>query len=154
MIGGRRSSTDALSMNAIHDNYTQEQQATMSLLAGADVLLVPKEPFEFQPGSEYEYGFGLTVAGRIVEIASGKPFGEFVAGRILTPLGMKDTTWSPDAAQRERVARTYKLAGDKLVPAHNAFLTSDPDVKREAEPMRVRGVLAVRDGHEDLLRAG
>jgi CubicO group peptidase (beta-lactamase class C family) len=93
-----------------------------------------KEPFEFQPGSEYEYGFGLTVAGRIIEVVSGKSFEQFLAERIIQPLGMKDTTWHPDAAQRERLARTYKLAGDKLVPAHNAFLTSDPDVKREAEP--------------------
>jgi CubicO group peptidase (beta-lactamase class C family) len=95
-----------------------------------------KEPFEFQPGSEFEYGFGLTVAGRIVEIASGKTFEQFVGERILTPLGMKDTTWHPDAAQRERVARTYKLAADgsSLVPAHNAFLTSEPDIRREAEP--------------------
>ncbi|MEQ1851237.1 MAG: serine hydrolase [Chthoniobacteraceae bacterium] len=93
-----------------------------------------KEPFEFQPGSEYEYGFGLTVAGRIVEIVSGKSFEQFVAGRIIQPLKMKDTTWHPDASQRERLARTYKLAGDKLVPAHNAFLTSDPDIHREAEP--------------------
>ena len=95
-----------------------------------------KEPFEFQPGSEFEYGFGLTVAGRIVEIASGRTFEQFVGERIITPLGMKDTTWHPDAAQRERVARTYKLSADgsALVPAHNAFLTSEPDIKREAEP--------------------
>lgn len=97
-------------------------------------LDILKEPFEFQPGSEYEYGFGLTVAGRIVEIVGGKTFEQFVAERILQPLGMKDTTWHPDAAQRDRLARTYKLAGDKLVPAHNAFLTSDPDIHREAEP--------------------
>ncbi len=93
-----------------------------------------KEPFEFQPGAKFEYGFGLTVAGRIVEIASGKTFEQFVGERIITPLGMKDTTWHPDAAQRERIARTYKLSGDALVPAHNAFLTSEPDIKREAEP--------------------
>ncbi len=95
-----------------------------------------KEPFDFQPGSEFEYGFGLTVAGRIVEIASGRTFEQFVGERILTPLGMKDTTWHPDAAQRTRVARTYKLSSDgqALVPAHNAFLTSEPDIKREAEP--------------------
>ena len=93
-----------------------------------------KEPFEFQPGSKFEYGFGLTVAGRIVEIASGKPFEQFIAERIIQPLGMKDTTWHPDAAQRARLARAYKLSGGKLVPAHNAFVTSEPDVKREAEP--------------------
>jgi CubicO group peptidase (beta-lactamase class C family) len=93
-----------------------------------------KEPFEFQPGSKFEYGFGLTVAGRIVEIVSGKSFEQFVGERIIAPLGMKDTTWHPDAAQRARVARTYKLGGDALVPAHNAFLTSEPDIRREAEP--------------------
>ena len=93
-----------------------------------------KEPFEFQPGAKFEYGFGLTVAGRIVEIASGKSFEQFVGERIITPLGMKDTTWHPDAAQRARIARTYKASGDALVPAHNAFLTSEPDIKREAEP--------------------
>ena len=95
-----------------------------------------KEPFDFQPGSEFEYGFGLTVAGRIVEIASGRTFEQFVGERIIAPLGMKDTTWHPDAAQRERIARTYKLGtdGQALVPAHNAFLTSDPDIRREAEP--------------------
>ena len=95
-----------------------------------------KEPFEFQPGSEFEYGFGLTVAGRIVEIASGKSFEQFLGERIIAPLGMKDTTWHPDAAQRTRIARTYKLSADgqALVPAHNAFLTSEPDIRREAEP--------------------
>ena len=95
-----------------------------------------KEPFEFQPGSEFEYGFGLTVAGRIVEIASGKTFEQFLGERIIAPLGMKDTTWHPDAAQRVRIARTYKLSADgqALVPAHNAFLTSEPDIRREAEP--------------------
>ena len=97
-------------------------------------LDVLKGSFDFQPGSEFQYGFGLTVAGRIVEIVSGKPFDQFVAERILQPLGMKDTTWSPSAAQRARLARTYKLAGDKLVPAHNAFVTSEPDVLREPEP--------------------
>ncbi len=93
-----------------------------------------KEPFEFSPGEKFEYSFGTTVAGRCVEVASGKPFGVFIQERILGPLGMSDTTFAPDAAQRVRIARTYKLAGDKLVPAHNAFLTNEPDIKREAEP--------------------
>ena len=93
-----------------------------------------KAPFDFQPGSEFEYGFGLTIAGRIVEIVSGKSFEQFLGERIIAPLGMKDTTWHPNAAQRTRIARTYKLSGDVLVPAHNAFLTSEPDIRREAEP--------------------
>jgi CubicO group peptidase (beta-lactamase class C family) len=93
-----------------------------------------KEPFQFQPGEKFEYSFGTTIAGRCVEVAGGKPFTQFITERVLGPLKMRDTTFSPDAAQRLRVARSYKLSGDKLVPAHCAFLTSDPDVKREAEP--------------------
>ena len=95
---------------------------------------IVKEPFDFQPGEKFEYSFGTTIAGRCVEVASGKPFATFIQERILSPLKMDDTTFSPDAAQRARVARTYKLSGDKLVPAHSSFLTSEPDVKREAEP--------------------
>lgn len=93
-----------------------------------------REPFSFNPGERFEYGFGPTIAGRCIEVAAGKPYAQFVQERILTPLGMTDTTFSPDAAQRARIARTYKLNGDRLVPAHNSFLTSEPDVKREAEP--------------------
>jgi CubicO group peptidase (beta-lactamase class C family) len=118
--------------SGIHDPARKASDGNVSLAQYTLDLL--KEPFDFQPGSEFQYGFGLTVAGRIVEIVSGKSFEQFVAERILQPLGMKDTTWHPDAAQRERLARTYKLEGDRLVPAHNAFLTSEPDVKREAEP--------------------
>jgi CubicO group peptidase (beta-lactamase class C family) len=93
-----------------------------------------KEPFQFSPGEKFEYSFGTTIAGRCVEVASGKPFVQFIQERILNPLQMSDTTFSPDAAQRLRIARSYKLSGDTLVPAHCAFLTSEPDVKREAEP--------------------
>jgi CubicO group peptidase (beta-lactamase class C family) len=93
-----------------------------------------KEPFEFQPGTKFEYSFGPTIAGRCVEVAAGMPFQKFIRERILNPLKMRDTTFAPDAAQRLRLARSYKLSGDALVPAHCAFLTSDPDVQREAEP--------------------
>lgn len=95
---------------------------------------IVSSPFEFQPGEKFEYSFGTTVAGRCVEVASGKPFNTFIRERILEPLKMRDTTFAPDAAQRTRVARTYKTSGDTLVPAHNAFLTSEPDIRREAEP--------------------
>lgn len=93
-----------------------------------------KEPFQFQPGEKFEYSFGTTIAGRCVEVASGKSYTQFIQERILGPLKMSDTTFSPDAAQRPRIARSYKMAGESLVPAHCAFLTSEPDVKREAEP--------------------
>jgi CubicO group peptidase (beta-lactamase class C family) len=92
-------------------------------------------PLEFEPGSAYEYGYGPTVAGRIVEIVSGKPFDVFLEERVFGPLGMKDTTFHPNEEQRRRLAKTYMPGQDHtLVPAYNPFITQDATVRRTPEP--------------------
>lgn len=95
-----------------------------------------KTPLAFQPGSSYEYGFGPTVAGRIIEIVSGMKYEDFMRSRIFEPLGMKDTTFHPDDALRARIARTYKMDEDtkELVPGYNPFVTSDASVRHMPEP--------------------
>lgn len=104
-------------------------------LKGYTLALV-KAPLAFEPGTDYEYGFGITVAGRIAEIVSGKPFDVFLQERLLDPLGMKDTTFHPDEHLRARIAKTYKTAeeGEGLVAAYNPFVTSDATVRRMTEP--------------------
>ena len=62
---------------------------------------------DFQPGSRWTYsgGTGLDVVARIVEIASGVPYDEFVQTRILDPLEMTDTHYNlPSAKESRRVA--------------------------------------------------
>ncbi len=95
-----------------------------------------RTPLAFQPGSSYEYGFGPTVAGRIVEIVSGMKYDEFVQKRICAPLGMKDTQFNPDNAHRARIAQTYKTDEDshELVPGYNPFVTHDVSVTHMVEP--------------------
>jgi CubicO group peptidase (beta-lactamase class C family) len=95
-----------------------------------------KAPFAFQPGESYEYGFGITVAGRIAEIVSQQPFEQLMQERLFTPLGMKDTTFHPNASQRTRLAKTYKTKDDKsaLVRANNSFVTWEPGEQRMPEP--------------------
>jgi CubicO group peptidase (beta-lactamase class C family) len=98
--------------------------------------LLVKAPLAFEPGSAYEYGFGLTVAGRIAEIVSQKPFDVLMQERILTPLGMNDTAFHPDDRLRARIARTYKTddESEKLVRGHNPFVTLDTFERRMTEP--------------------
>ncbi len=93
-------------------------------------------PLAFEPGTDYEYGFGPTIAGRILELVSGMHYEEFLAKRLFGPLGMKDTMFNPDETHRKRIARTYKMDEDtqELVPGYNAFVTSDASVKRMIEP--------------------
>lgn len=100
------------------------------------VATLTKTPLAFQPGSSYEYGFGPTVAGRIIEIVSGMKYEEFMRTRLFEPLGMKDTTFHPTDEQRARIARTYKMDGDTrhFVPGYNPFVTSDSSVQHMPEP--------------------
>lgn len=95
-----------------------------------------KRPLSFEPGGAYEYGFGITVAGRIAEIVSGQSFEELLAARIFRPLGMSDTTFHPDEAQRTRIARTYRKTepGGVLAPAPNPFFTGDAGARHMPEP--------------------
>lgn len=86
-------------------------------------------PLNFEPGTKWQYGYGLSVAGRVVEVVSGMPFDKFVRERITGPLGMDDTTFFLNDAQYARLATVYKLNDDKsgLVPAENKFVTPDPE---------------------------
>ncbi|HEY1050056.1 MAG TPA: serine hydrolase domain-containing protein, partial [Prosthecobacter sp.] len=102
----------------------------------AYVASLIKTPLAFQPGTSYEYGFGPTVAGRIIEIVSGMKYEDFMRTRVFEPLGMNDTTFHPDDALRARIARTYKMDEDtrELVPGYNPFVTRDSSVTHMPEP--------------------
>src|SRR5258706_113722 len=65
-------------------------------------------PLQWQPGSKYEYGNqGMNIAARMVEIASGLPYEEFLQKRFFDPLGMTETTFWPSEAQIARLAGAY-----------------------------------------------
>jgi CubicO group peptidase (beta-lactamase class C family) len=48
-------------------------------------------PLLHQPGEVWEYSWGVDVLARVVEVASGQSFDEFLRTRIFKPLGMIDT---------------------------------------------------------------
>jgi CubicO group peptidase (beta-lactamase class C family) len=64
----------------------------------------------FEPETKYAYSNqGINTAGRIVEAVSGRSFEDFLDERLFKPLGMKDTTFWPNAEQVARLAKSYKL---------------------------------------------
>lgn len=87
------------------------------------------QPLNFEPGTKWQYGYGLSVAGRVVEVVSGMPFDKFVRERITEPLGMGDTTFHLNDGQYARFATLYKLNDDKsaLVPAEHKYVTPEPE---------------------------
>ena len=76
------------------------------------VIAYARVPMKFAPGAKWEYSNGgFNTLGRIIEIVSGKPFATFLRQRLLSPLGMKDTTFWPSP---RRVAKSYRPGAGRL----------------------------------------
>jgi len=72
-----------------------------------------KTPLDFQPGTKFVYvNAGIDTAARIIEVVSGEPYEKFLQEHLLTPLGMSDTTFWPDAGQLTRLVSFYKATPD------------------------------------------
>lgn len=79
------------------------------------VKLFAQQPLEVQPGTRWIYSnMGIAVAGRIVEVVTGKSFEQFLEERLFTPLGMKDTHFFLPASKNARVAQIYQLTDGGL----------------------------------------
>ncbi len=48
-------------------------------------------PMTFEPGTHWQYGYGLDIMAAVVEATSGQTLGEFMQENIFDPLDMKDT---------------------------------------------------------------
>ena len=71
---------------------------------------------DFEPGTRYSYSnTGYDILGRIVEKASGLPYGEFLSNRILKPLGLEHTIYEPDTA------------GTRFAQGYSSFALSGPE---------------------------
>jgi len=83
-----------------------------------------QRPLAFEPGTKWQYSPGLNVAGRIIEVVSGKPLETFLKERIFDPLEMKNTTFYPDEKQLNRLAKLYQPSEDKKTLAETANFIS------------------------------
>ena len=64
-------------------------------------------PLAFAPGSRWQYGASADVMGAVVEVVSGRRFGDFLREEIFEPLGMRDTAFFVPAEKRDRLAAVY-----------------------------------------------
>jgi CubicO group peptidase (beta-lactamase class C family) len=73
-------------------------------------------PLDFQPGTRWSYSpsAGFDTLGRIVEIASGQSFDQFLRQQIFDPLGMKHIFFHPPEEGLPRIASTYHRDGGAL----------------------------------------
>ncbi len=70
--------------------------------------LIGRQPLKFQPGEGWCYGFGADVLGAVVEVVSGKTFGEYLKETIFEPLGMVDTDFYVPEEKQGRLCQYYQ----------------------------------------------
>lgn len=112
------------------------------------------------PGEKFKYSdVGFLVLGRIVEKVTGMPLDEYAAQHIFEPLGMSESTFSPDEALRRRAAPTEKADGEWLrgvvhdprarllggVAGHAGLFSTADDLARYANALLEGGLPIVTD---------
>lgn len=71
-------------------------------------------PLSFMPGTRWEYGYSADVMGAVLEVATGKTFGELLKEEIFEPLNMKDTGFVLSEEKRDRLAQTYCIKNGEI----------------------------------------
>jgi CubicO group peptidase (beta-lactamase class C family) len=112
---------------AVHD-YPQLMNVPL-----ADVVRqLAKQPLLFQPGTHWSYSSpGIEILGRLIEVCSGQKYEDFIASRILRPLGMKDSFFFPPADKVARIGMVYVQKDGKLFRAPASILGGDPAKYRQ-----------------------
>lgn len=75
--------------------------------AAEQVERLAKVPLLHPPGSAWEYSLSTDLLGRVIEVASGKRLGDFMAERIFRPLKMNDTAFFVPEAKMSRLAALF-----------------------------------------------
>lgn len=74
-----------------------------------------RHPLEYAPGTGFQYSDeGFILLGEVVRRVTGEPLDRYLERVLFRPLGLRDTTFHPTAAQRARVAPTEWANGHML----------------------------------------
>ena len=102
--------------NGVSGSAQQFSSAEEGMVVGSRVALknleewsrlLAKMPLLAQPGNQWNYGMGMEVLGRLIEVVSGKSLGAFLEERIFSPLGMVDTGFYVPTEKVGRFAANY-----------------------------------------------
>ena len=96
-------------------DYNHERPALLRVIKETEgraptldvVRALAEDPFDFEPGTKYQYSLCLDVMGGIIELVSGMSLGEYMNENIFEPLGMKETSFGMNDEMRTRLATQY-----------------------------------------------
>jgi CubicO group peptidase (beta-lactamase class C family) len=103
-----------------------------------------KKPLSDQPGAKWSYNNNaINLLGRIIEVAGGKSYEEFMEERLFEPLGMTNTTFWPTPDHLDVAAKAYSKNKETgaLVEAKNPRF-SEPLHNPKRTPLPAGGLFS------------
>lgn len=104
-----------------------EVTGTPTILDAGGPLAGIRTPLVDDPGARWEYGVNVDWAGQIVERVSGQGLDAYLDEHVLGPLGMGDTSFTLDDAQRSRLMALHARTPDGGLALSPFDLPVDPE---------------------------
>ena len=111
----------------VHQAYLAESLFTTSADLAELVDKIAALPLAHEPGSTYEYSLATDVLARVVEVVSATSIGDFLAKRVMAPLGMRSTGFHVENGAA--IAWSDELASGALRPTYEAVYRAPPAVQ-------------------------
>ena len=91
----------------VKELYIKEGVDWKDVTPAEQIERLSKVPLAHQPGATFEYGLSVDVLGRVIEVISGKPLGQFIQERIFIPLKMADSAFIVPKEKVDRLAQPF-----------------------------------------------
>jgi len=113
---------------AVHRLYPEGSNVAAEALTGPEFLdKLASLPLLWQPGSTWDYGFGLDITGLLIEKISGQPLADYLQARLWKPLGMTDTGFRIPPAKAQRYAKALPVDPDTGRPQRVGPVATQPN---------------------------
>jgi CubicO group peptidase (beta-lactamase class C family) len=91
---------------ALHKAYPAGSGNVAETMTGLEFIdALGKLPLHYQPGTRWDYSYGLDILGVAIETIAKEPLGRFLQERVWAPLGMVDTTFTVSSDKASRIAK-------------------------------------------------
>ena len=91
---------------AVHKLYPEGSSQAAAAMTGPEFIdHLSSRPLLYQPGTVWDYGFGLDVLGLVIEQLTEQSLGDYLQQNVWKPLGMTDTGFLIPPGSAARYAR-------------------------------------------------
>jgi CubicO group peptidase (beta-lactamase class C family) len=98
---------------AVHKLFPEGSGQAAAAMTGPEFIEnMATRPLLWQPGSTWDYGFGLDILGLIVEQITEQSLGQYLQEIVWKPLGMNDTTFLIPSEKAGRYAKALPADPD------------------------------------------